>query len=152
MQSGEPIITNAFSRPAARSPLSFPTLINAPFGQPDTRPSSRHQFSSLLYFVVVRSVILRHITVREQTTQQTTVRNPHILSGEPIIERTRIPVRAIVLYHYSCGDIPGVLTALSSLSSADVETALQFYRGHREEINTYIAENNVGEGIPYDEL
>lgn len=90
--------------------------------------------------------------VREQIKVRTIVRNPHILSGEPIIEGTRIPVRAIVLYHYSCGDIPGVLTALPSLNGTDVETALQFYRDHREEINTYIAENNEGEDIPYDEL
>ena len=90
--------------------------------------------------------------VREQTKQRTIVRNPRILFGEPIIEGTRIPVRSVVLYLHGYGDIAGVLTALPTLSAADVATALQYYREHREEINRHIAENNEGEDIPYDEL
>lgn len=44
-----------------------------------------------------------------------------------------------------------VQNALPSLSASDIETAMRFYREHRDEINCSIAENNVGEDIPYDE-
>jgi uncharacterized protein (DUF433 family) len=87
-----------------------------------------------------------------QAKRRTIVRVPGILSGEPIIEGTRIPVRAVVLYYYEYQTPEGVLTALPSLSVADVETALHYYRTHRDEINTHIAENNEGEDIPYDKL
>lgn len=90
--------------------------------------------------------------VREQIQARTIVRNPRILFGEPIIEGTRIPVRSVVLFHYSYGNIAGVLSALPTLSASDVETALRFYREHRDEINKHIAENTEGEDIPYDEL
>ncbi len=87
-----------------------------------------------------------------QAKRRTIVRVPGILSGEPIVEGTRIPVRAVVLFHYEYKTPEGVLTALPSLSVADVEMALRYYHAHRDEINRYIAENNEGEDIPYDEL
>lgn len=90
--------------------------------------------------------------VRAESRQRTIVRNPDILHGEPIIEGTRIPVRAVVLFKYEYADIAGVQRALPRLSASDVETAMRFYRKHRDEINRYIAENNEGEDIPYDEL
>ncbi len=89
--------------------------------------------------------------VRAESRQRTIVRNPGILHGEPIIEGTRVPVRAVVLFNYEY-DIAGVQSALPSLSANDIETAMRFYREHRDEINRYIAENNEGEDIPYDEL
>jgi uncharacterized protein (DUF433 family) len=90
--------------------------------------------------------------VRAESKRRTIVRNPGILHGEPIIEGTRIPVRAVVLFKYEYDDIAGVQNALPSLSTNDVEIAMRFYRAHRDEINRYIAENNEGEDIPYDEL
>jgi len=90
--------------------------------------------------------------VREQVQARTIVRNPRILFGEPIIEGTRIPVRSVVLYHYGYGNVEGVLQALPTLTAPDVETALRYYREHREEINRHIAENNEGEDVPYDDL
>lgn len=90
--------------------------------------------------------------VRAESKPRTIVRNPGILHGEPTIEGTRIPVRAVVLFTYEYGDIAGVQSALPSLSANDIETAMRFYREHRSEINRYIAENNEGEDIPYDEL
>jgi uncharacterized protein (DUF433 family) len=90
--------------------------------------------------------------VREQVKARTIVRNPRILFGEPIIEGRRIPVRAVVLCHHGYGTVTGVLEALPTLTAPDVETALRYYREHREEINQHIAENNEGEDIPYDEL
>ncbi len=84
--------------------------------------------------------------------RRTIVRNPGILHNEPTIEGTRVPVRAVVLFKYEYGDIPGVQSALPSLSASDIETAMRFYGEHRDEINRHIAENNEGEDIPYDEL
>jgi uncharacterized protein (DUF433 family) len=95
---------------------------------------------------------LEAIMADVQAKRRTIVRVPGILSGEPIIEGTRIPVRAVVLYYYEYKTPEGVLTALPSLSVADVEMALRYYRAHRDEINTHIAENNEGEDIPYDKL
>jgi uncharacterized protein (DUF433 family) len=90
--------------------------------------------------------------VRAESKRRTIVRNPGILHGEPIIEGTRIPVRAVVLYHHGYGDVEGVLQALPTLTAPDVETALRYFREHRTEINRHIAENNEGEDIPYDDL
>jgi uncharacterized protein (DUF433 family) len=89
---------------------------------------------------------------RAESRRRTIVRNPGILHGEPTIEGTRIPVRAVVLYHYEYGDISGVQRALPTLSASDIATAMRFYREHRDEISPYIADNNEGEDIPYDEL
>lgn len=90
--------------------------------------------------------------VKEQIKPRTIVRNPQILLGEPTVEGTRIAVRHIVLYRIGYGSVEGVQQALPSLSIADIEAALQFYREHRDEINIYIDENNEDEDIPYDEL
>ncbi|MGI8858176.1 MAG: DUF433 domain-containing protein [Thermomicrobiales bacterium] len=90
--------------------------------------------------------------VRAESKPRTIVRNPGILHGEPTIEGTRIPVRAVVLFNYEYDDIAGVQNALPSLRASDIETAMHFYREHRDEINRYIAENNEGEDIPFDEL
>ncbi len=90
--------------------------------------------------------------VRAESKPRTITRNPGILHGEPIVEGTRVPVRAIVLFKYEYGDIAGVQDALPNLSASDIEMAMRFYRAHRDEINRYIAENNEGEDIPYDEL
>lgn len=90
--------------------------------------------------------------VKEQIKPRTIVRNPRILFGEPTVEGTRIAVRHIVLDMYGYGSVEGVLSALPPLRAGDVETALQYYREHRDEINRHIAENNEGENIPYDEL
>lgn len=90
--------------------------------------------------------------VQEQTKARTIVRVPGVVGGEPILDGTRIAVRHIVLFRYDYGSVEEVLRALPHITVADVETALQFYREHRDEINVYIAENNEGEYIPYDEL
>ncbi len=55
--------------------------------------------------------------VRAESKPRTIVRNPGILHGEPIIEGTRIPVRAVVLFRYEYGDNAGVQGALPSLSA-----------------------------------
>lgn len=90
--------------------------------------------------------------VQEQTKARAIVRVPGVVGGEPILEGTRISVRSIVLYVYDYESKEDVADGLPPLTVADVESALQFYREHRDEINIYIAENNEGEDIPYDEL
>ncbi len=90
--------------------------------------------------------------VQEQTKARTIVLNPRILLGEPTIEGTRIAVRHIALYMLEHGDVAELADQLPPLTPADVETALRFYRDYRHEINIFIAENNEGEDIPYDEL
>lgn len=90
--------------------------------------------------------------VREQTKPRTIVRNPRILFGEPTIEGTRISVRTVVVLNYACGgDARRVQEELPTLSVADIETALRYYREHRDEINAYIAAN-TDEDIPYERL
>ena len=88
-----------------------------------------------------------------QAKRRTIVRNPRILFGEPTIEGTRIPVRTVVLTNYVyAGHIGDILMAHPSLRAEDIETALRFYRKHRNEINEYIAENTEGEDIPHERL
>ncbi len=86
--------------------------------------------------------------VREQIKARTIVRNPRILSGEPIVEGTRISVRTIVLARYMFGSAEHVQEQLPTLRVPDIEAALDYYQNHRDEINAYIAENNEGENIP----
>lgn len=90
--------------------------------------------------------------VQEQTRARTIVLNPRILLGEPTIEGTRLAVRTVVLAMLYCGTPEEVVRDYPSLTVADVETALKFYREYRHEINIFIAENNEGEDIPFDEL
>jgi uncharacterized protein (DUF433 family) len=71
-----------------------------------------------------------------------------ILSGEPIIENTRTPVRAIVeLYRLGISpeEIP---THLPHLNLAQVFAALSYYSDHTEKINEYILKNRVEENTP----
>jgi uncharacterized protein (DUF433 family) len=70
-------------------------------------------------------------------------RKPGILSGEPIIKGTRTPVRAIV-EHWKFGDSPDVIIQhLPYLRLAQVFDALGYYNDHPDEIEHYIALNQV---------
>ena len=71
------------------------------------------------------------------------VTDPDILSGEPIIEGTRTPVRAIVeLWRQGllAEEIP---LHLPHLSLAQVFDALSYYSDHQEEINAQIERNRI---------
>ncbi|HLH25954.1 MAG TPA: DUF433 domain-containing protein [Chloroflexota bacterium] len=71
------------------------------------------------------------------------VRNPRILSGEPIVEGTRVPVRAIVVaWHYE-PDISRMLKAYPHLSPEAIKAALAYYADHRSEIDEYIRANDA---------
>ena len=69
------------------------------------------------------------------------VRDPRILSGEPSIEGTRVPVRSIVQVFQVEGDVDVVGQAFPMLDRTTIEIALAFYLAHRDEIDRYIAEN-----------
>lgn len=68
------------------------------------------------------------------------VRNPRILSGEPTVRGTRVPVRSVVINYRRTGTVDEVCTALA-LAPEDVEEALQFYEAHQAEIDALIEEN-----------
>jgi len=74
--------------------------------------------------------------------------NPSILSGEPIVEGTRTPVRAIVeLWRMGIG--PEEITSrLPHLKLAQVFDALSFYSDNQDEIHAFIQRNEV----PNDKL
>ena len=81
------------------------------------------------------------MAIRRPLTTDRIVRNPEILSGEPIIRGTRLAVRHIVLAEREFGGISGVLTAYPHLSAADVNDALAFYQANRAEIDERIRVN-----------
>jgi uncharacterized protein (DUF433 family) len=69
------------------------------------------------------------------------VRNPRILDGEPTLEGTRVPVRTIVEATRLAMTLDQIIDAYPMLDRRAVETALAFYRDHREEIDRHIFEN-----------
>lgn len=75
------------------------------------------------------------------------IHNDQILSGEPIVEGTRTPVRAVVeMWRLGIApeDIPN---RLPHLTPAQVFDALSYYSDHREEVNQYIERNRIPDEI-----
>lgn len=71
------------------------------------------------------------------------VRDEQILSGEPVIDGTRTPVRAIVEL-WRLGTAPEEIpTSLPHLNLAQVFDALSYYIDHQQEIHRYIGANRV---------
>ena len=72
-----------------------------------------------------------------------------ILEGEPVLEGTRIPVRAIVLaWRSENHDAERVANRFPPLSKADVKAALHYFEANRKQIEEYIAENDLEGYIP----
>jgi uncharacterized protein (DUF433 family) len=70
-------------------------------------------------------------------------RRDDVLSGEPIIEGTRTPVRAVVEV-WRVGTAPEEIPQdLPHLTLAQVFAALTYYSDHQEEINTHIERNRI---------
>lgn len=77
------------------------------------------------------------------------VADADILDGEPIVEGTRIPVRAIVLVLRSGNhDVGSVAESFPPLRRADIEVALHYFEANREQIEEYIAENDLEGYMP----
>ncbi len=71
------------------------------------------------------------------------VRVPGVVGGEPVIKGTRVSVAAIVQYYRMYHDVERIREALPHLSTMAVEQALAYYEAHREEIDRYIALDEV---------
>ena len=74
-------------------------------------------------------------------------RRKEILDGEPIVEGTRTPVRAIVELWRVGINPEEIVCKFPHLTLAQVFEALSFYSDHKEEINKYIAENIIPENL-----
>ena len=69
--------------------------------------------------------------------------NPDICGGEPRIIRTRIPVWLLVQAHRLGTSDADILKSYPSLRAEDLVNAWAYYRGHREEIEKQIRENEA---------
>ncbi|GAA6620323.1 DUF433 domain-containing protein [Scytonema sp. NUACC26] len=75
------------------------------------------------------------------------VRDDEILSGEPIIEGTRTPVRAIV-ETWRMGVSPEEIPkGMPHLTLGQVFSALTYYSDHQDEINSYIERNHISDEL-----
>lgn len=71
------------------------------------------------------------------------VRDDEILQGEPIIRRTRTPVRAIV-ETWRMGVAPEEIPkGMPHLTLSQVFGALTYYSDNQDEINRYIERNRI---------
>ncbi|MBD1867706.1 DUF433 domain-containing protein [Cyanobacteria bacterium FACHB-471] len=75
------------------------------------------------------------------------VRDDEILHGEPIIQGTRTPVRAIV-ETWRMGVAPEEIPrGMPHLTLGQVFGALTYYSDHQDEINYYIEKNRIPEEL-----
>ncbi len=75
------------------------------------------------------------------------VTDPEILSGEPIIEGTRTPVRAVVELWRQGVLAEEIPSHLSHLTLAQVFDALSYYSDHQESINAHIERNRIPDDL-----
>ena len=79
----------------------------------------------------------------QATKHRYIVTDEQILSGEPIIEGTRTPVRAIVETWRRGVPPEEIPDRLPHLDLAQVFDALSYYSAHQQEINTRIERNRI---------
>lgn len=79
--------------------------------------------------------------------QQYIVRNDKILSGEPIIQGTRTPVRAVVEIWRLGVPAEEIPFRFPHLTMAQVFAALSYYSDHQAEIHEYIERNRIPESL-----
>lgn len=80
------------------------------------------------------------------TEHRYVVTDDQILAGEPIIQGTRTPVRAIVEIYRLGVAAEEIPNHLPHLTVAQVFDALSYYNDHPQEINAYIERNRVPDG------
>jgi uncharacterized protein (DUF433 family) len=83
----------------------------------------------------------------QATAHRYVVTNDQILGGEPIIEGTRTPVRAIVELGRQGLTPETIPTRLPHLSLAQVFDALSYYSDHQEEIHQHIDRNRIPDDL-----
>jgi len=66
------------------------------------------------------------------------IHDKRILGGEPVIEGTRTPVRAVIEYLQLYGSKERVLEALPHLTADQLEAAIAYYEIHPEEVEAHI--------------
>jgi uncharacterized protein (DUF433 family) len=75
------------------------------------------------------------------------VSDPRILGGEPIVEGTRTPVRAIVEIWRQGVPPEAIPGRLPHLNLAQVFDALSYYSDHQSEVNDHIERNRIPEDL-----
>jgi uncharacterized protein (DUF433 family) len=75
------------------------------------------------------------------------VSDPYILGGEPIVEGTRTPVRAVVEIWRQGVPPEAIPGRLPHLNLAQVFDSLSFYSDHQAEINDHIERNRIPEDL-----
>ena len=84
-----------------------------------------------------------------ETKHRYIARDDGILSGEPIIHGTRIPVRAIVEL-WRLGVTPEEIpTHLPHLTLAQIFDALSYYADHQAEIQSYLDRNAIPDDLAH---
>jgi uncharacterized protein (DUF433 family) len=68
--------------------------------------------------------------------------DPNIAGGSPVIEGTRITVRAIAGYYQMGMNVDEILTTLTHLTSSQVHSALAYYFDHQDEIDKSLMESS----------
>jgi uncharacterized protein (DUF433 family) len=79
------------------------------------------------------------------TAHRYIVSSPEILGGEPVIEGTRTPVRALVELWRGGMPAEEITLDLPHLTLAQVFDALSYYSDHTAEINEHIEVNRLPE-------
>ena len=83
----------------------------------------------------------------ETTEHPYIVKNNDILSGEPIIVGTRVPVRAIV-ETWRLGTPPEAIPqSFPHITVAQVFDALSYFSDHQQEILRHIEENRIPDAL-----
>ena len=71
------------------------------------------------------------------------VRKPRVQGGEPTIEGTRIPVRALVVAARGPRGRAHLQTAYPALTAALIDEALAYYHEHQDEVDRFIRLNEA---------
>lgn len=81
--------------------------------------------------------------MQHKSAHRYVVTDDEILSGEPILEGTRTPVRAVVELWRTGISPEEIPDRLPHLSLSQVFDALSYFSDHQEEINEYIEQNRI---------
>ncbi|MCA9868342.1 MAG: DUF433 domain-containing protein [Anaerolineae bacterium] len=83
----------------------------------------------------------------QATRHRYIINDPAILSGEPIVEGPRTPVRAIVELWRQGESAESIPAQLPHLTLAQVFDALSYYSDHHTEMNAAIERNRIPEEL-----
>ena len=68
--------------------------------------------------------------------------NPNILHGVPVIEGTRVPVRAVAGYYQMGMLVDEIVMSFSGVTLAQAHAALSYYFDHQQEVDEDVRSNN----------